>query len=420
MKRKIQIVSMLCMLISHSLFSQENFKVMFYNLLNFPYDTNVSNRIQYLDVILNDYQPDIFMVCELNNVSGANAILQVLQTSVHENYRPAVFTTNTSDDNTGNQNDLQNFMYFNSEKFLLESQHIVTTIYRDFNHYKLKLNSINQDSNPVYLNVIVCHLKASSGADNQAYRLEMVQDLTTYLNTFPANSNVLLAGDFNVYTHTEPAFQELIDNANNIVFVDPANKIGNWHNNTNYIEMFTQSTRTQTGLGGSTGGLDDRFDFILTSSTMLSNPNMYYVENTYQTYGNNGNVDCYNNEINGAECAGTEFSSEIREALYYFSDHLPVTLELETNETLLNISTYQTNSFQIIGTNIVENTLEIKINKPTLSTNKLYIFNTLGQVVKIIPLDSSNRLSIDVSSFNNGMYYITMSNSNVQPLKFIK
>jgi hypothetical protein len=411
---------MFCILITQSLFSQENIKVMFYNLLNFPLETNVSNRIQYLDQTLNTYQPDLFMVCELNNVAGANSILQVLQERVSDDYRSAVFTLNTSDDTIGDQNDLQNLLYYNGSKFILESQHIVTTIFRDFNHYKLKLNSTNQDSNPVYLNVIVCHLKASSGTDNQALRFQMVQDLTTYLNSFPADSYVMLAGDFNVYTDSEPAFQELIDTTNNIVFTDPANRIGSWHNNTNYVDMFTQSTRTQTGLGGTTGGLDDRFDFILTSTNMLSNQEMYYVNNTYKAFGNNGNINCFNGEINDNVCAGTEFSTEIREALYYFSDHLPVTLQLETNETLLSLPTYLEEPFQLIGTNIVDSTLEIKINRQYLSTNKLYIFNTLGQLIKVIPLETSNRLSIDVSGLNSGMYYLSSPNMNVQPLKFIK
>jgi hypothetical protein len=407
-------------MITNGLFAQESFKVMFYNLLNFPLESNVPNRIQHLDIILNNYQPDIFAVCELNNETGANAILQVLQDRVSGDFRKAGFSLNTSDDNIGNQNDLQNLIFYNSSKFILESQDIVTTIYRDFNHYKLKLNSINQESYPVYLDVIVCHLKASSGIDNQAYRFQMVQDLTTYLNTFPADSQVILAGDFNVYTDSEPAFQELIDNTNHIVFNDPANKIGNWHNNTYYIDMFTQSTRTQTGLGGSTGGFDDRFDFILTSTNMLSESDIYYVEDTYKAYGNNANIDCYNSEIKDDACAGTDFSFEIREALYYFSDHLPVTLQLETNETLLNMPSYNLESIQIIGTNITESTLEVSINNPSYHSKKLHIFNTLGQVVKTIPLDTTNKISIDISSLSIGLYYITMSSSHVQPLKFIK
>lgn len=420
MKKKIQIISMLCMMITHSLFSQENFKLMFYNLLNFPLETNVPNRIDYLEQTLNTYKPDIFMVCELNNVYGGNAILQVLQDIISEDYRSAVFTSNTSDDEIGNQNDLQNLIFYDNSKFILESQHVVQTLYRDFNHYKLKLNSVNQDSNPVYLNAIVCHLKASSGSNNENLRLQMVQDLTQYLSTFPSDSYVILAGDFNVYSASEPAFQELIDPNNNIVFVDPVDRMGSWHTNVDYVDVFTQSTRTQTGLGGSTGGLDDRFDFILTSTNMLSNQDLYYVPNSYQAFGNNSNLNCFNNEILDTACAGTSFSLEVREALYYFSDHLPVVMELETNEALLGIPTYQTESFQIMGTNMVDTTLEVQIHNQSLSTNKLYIFNTLGQVVKSIPLGTSNRLSIDVSGLKNGIYYIRMSNTNVQPLKFIK
>ena len=408
------------MMITHSLFSQENFKLMFYNLLNFPLETNVPNRIDYLEQTLNTYKPDIFMVCELNNVYGGNAILQVLQDRISEDYRSAVFTSNTSDDEIGNQNDLQNLIFYDNSKFILESQHIVQTLYRDFNHYKLKLNSVNQNSNPVYLNAIVCHLKASSGSNNENLRLQMVQDLTQYLSTFPSDSYVMLAGDFNVYSASEPAFQELIDPNNNIVFVDPVDRMGSWHTNVDYVDVFTQSTRTQTGLGGSTGGLDDRFDFILTSTNMLSNQDLYYVPNSYQAFGNNSNPNCFNNEILDTACAGTSFSLEVREALYYFSDHLPVVMELETNVTLLSIPTYQTESFQIMGTNMVDTTLEVQIHNQSLSSNKLYIFNTLGQVVKSIPLGTSNRLSIDVSGLKNGIYYIRMSNTNVQPLKFIK
>ena len=408
------------MMITHSLFSQENFKLMFYNLLNFPLETNVPNRIDYLEQTLNTYKPDIFMVCELNNVYGGNAILQVLQDRISEDYRSAVFTSNTSDDEIGNQNDLQNLIFYDNSKFILESQHILQTLYRDFNHYKLKLNSVNQDSNPVYLNAIVCHLKASSGSNNENLRLQMVQDLTQYLSTFPSDSYVMLAGDFNVYSASEPAFLELIDPNNNIVFVDPVDRMGSWHTNVDYVDVFTQSTRTQSGLGGSTGGLDDRFDFILTSTNMLSNQDLYYVPNSYQAFGNNSNPNCFNNEILDTACAGTSFSLEVREALYYFSDHLPVVMELETNETLLSIPTYQTESIQIMGTNMVDTTLEVQIHNQSLSSNKLYIFNTLGQVVKSIPLGTSNRLSIDVSGLKNGIYYIRMSNTNVQPLKFIK
>jgi hypothetical protein len=414
-----------------SVLAQDTFNTMFYNLLNFPSQTVPANRIDHLSIILTDYQPDIFMVCELNNEAGANSIINMLQEDINPNYAMASFKVNTSDDAIGNQNDLQNLIFFNSEKFSLESQIIIPTLYRDFNHYKLKLNTTNQETTPLYLDVIVGHLKASNGVENREFRLQMVNDLDTYLNTLPINTHLLLAGDFNLYTSEEPAFQKLITPENHITFIDPANKIGAWHNNTDYIDVFTQSTRTTTGMGGATGGFDDRFDFILTSESMENasgtNEDLFFVEDSYQVIGNNANVNCYNQDITSNNCAEdndpntADFSFAIREALYNFSDHLPVTLQIQTNQQFLSIPEYTTfNYYEIIGTNIISNTLDLQTNNQLFTNKKLNIFNTLGQLVKIIPLNNTETHTIDVSNLSNGLYYITTPNFNVKPLKFVK
>ncbi|WP_397363080.1 T9SS type A sorting domain-containing protein [Olleya sp. R77988] len=419
MKKKVLFFTLL--LSFSGVFAQDTFKTMFYNLLNFPLQEPASTRLNELEVILSDYQPDLFMVCELNNSSGANTILSMMQQSINANYQMANFVLNTSDNNLGNQNDLQHLIYYDSTKFSLESQTEVTTIYRDFNHYTLKLNTVNQDTNPIILNVIVCHLKASSGTTNQQLRLQMAQDLTTYLNGFSNTDYFLLAGDFNVYTNSEPAFQEFINTSNNITFIDPANRMGSWHNNSNYVDVFTQSTRTATGLGGTTGGFDDRFDFLMTSTSLSNNTELQFVPNSYQVYGNNNNVNCWNSAINSTDCSGALFSESIRESLHNFSDHLPVTLNIETNQNFLSIpevSIAQPN-FEIIGTNMVTNTIEIKINnQPTFTTN-LNIYNTLGQIIKTVPINYET-INIDTSYLSEGIYYISLTDVNVQPLKFVK
>ncbi|MEH6537309.1 MAG: hypothetical protein V7719_13005 [Psychroserpens sp.] len=420
MIKKLTLTAFACVLMFQSLVAQENLKLMFYNLLNFPSETAVPNRLDQLQLILDDYKPDLFMVCELNNQNGANSILNVMQ-FLNPDYQNATFQLNTSDDSGGNQNDLQQLIYYDSSKFILESQTIVTTIFRDFNHYKLKLNSINQGTNPVFLDVIVCHLKASQGEDNEDFRLEMVQDLTTYLNTFPASSNIILAGDFNIYRSSEPAFQEIIDTANDnsIKFEDPADRIGNWHTNPSYIDVFTQSTRTQSGLGGSTGGFDDRFDFIMTSSFMMvGNPELSYVSDSYAAYGNNANSNCFNREINSSNCSGTDYSFTIRDALYHFSDHLPVTLELQTNQSLSIPDFSEEQAITILGTNIVNDILKLRA-KPSLINNwSLSLFNNIGQLVKTVDVNNT-LISIDATQFANGIYYITSSKFQFKPLKFV-
>ena len=141
--------------------------------------------------------------------------------------------------------------------------------------------TINNSIDPIFLEVLVGHLKASSGETNEQLRLTMVNDLINYIETMPADSNIIFGGDLNLYTSNEPAFQELIDANNDIVLVDPANRPGNWHNNQSFVDMFTQSTRTQSGLGGASGGFDDRFDFLLTSNNMITNSDIYYVNNSY-------------------------------------------------------------------------------------------------------------------------------------------
>ncbi len=400
---------------ANALFSQENLKLMFYNVLNYPLQEPAS-RIQNLEVIITDYSPDLFMICELNNEAGADIILNIMQYA-NSNYQRAVFQFNTSDDNIGDQNELQNMLYYDSSKFSLESQTIVASSYRDFNHYILKIKTVDADTNPIYLDVFVSHLKSSSGTTNQQLRLAMVNDFVAYLETLPNHRNVVFGGDLNIYTSSEPAFQELIDTNNNITFVDPADRVGSWHNNINYIDVFTQSTRTQNGLGGATGGFDDRFDFILTSENMLTNTDLFYVPDRYQVYGNNANSNCYNGEINTANCDGSEFNFTIRDALYYMSDHLPVTLELQTPEALSVETPTYFNGIKFVGSNVVSEQLQLKITNSAI--DNLTIYNTLGQKIETLKTKNVANLAIDVSKLASGIYYILTSNKLIKPLKFV-
>ncbi|MGB3607207.1 T9SS type A sorting domain-containing protein [Psychroserpens sp.] len=417
MIKNLYVLVCTCMFLCPALNAQENLKLMFYNVLNYPLEDAVPNRLDDLQLVLDDYRPDLFMVCELNNENGANSILNVMQ-FLNPNYERAVFELNTSDDNLSDQNDLQQLIFYDSSKFSLESQTIVTTIFRDFNHYQLTLNTVEQATNPISLDVIVCHLKASSGPDNEADRFQMVQDLTAYLDPFPVNSNIVLAGDFNMYTSQEAGFQELINTNNTIIFEDPADRIGDWHTNPDFIDVMTQSTRTQTGFGGSTGGFDDRFDFIMTSEFMANNTQLSYVSNSYDVYGNNENQDCFNRSINSNDCAGSDFSFTIRDALHNFSDHLPVTLELQTNQ-VLSVNAFQTvKQIAIIGSNIVDDNLNISILNRLENGTSLMVFNNLGQLIKTINVNNA-LVSIDTSNLNEGIYYLTSSEFQFQPLKFV-
>ena len=86
MKKKIIGLLAISLLTVCNVSAQETVKVMFYNLLNYPLEDAVPNREADLEFILTDYQPDLFLVCELNNVAGANNVLNILRTAINTNF----------------------------------------------------------------------------------------------------------------------------------------------------------------------------------------------------------------------------------------------------------------------------------------------------------------------------------------------
>ena len=330
-KKLISIVIMV--LWSLQIFSQETINTMFYNLLDFP-EAPPLNRPELLKAILDNYQPDLFMVCELQSEIGANTILSLFPRTDDDIYRAAQFVTNQS----STSSNLQQLVFYNSQKFILDDQRIITTSIRDINHYIFVLNTPDALVNPIYLDVFVTHLKASQGVDNEQLRLQMVTEFTNYLSNMPSDRFVIFSGDLNLYTSNENAYQELLDPTNGIVLKDPIDRSGSWHNNINFQDIHTQSTRiSNAGFDdyGAGGGLDDRFDFILVSENLQTSSTLHYVNDSYKAFGNNGN--CFNKNINDISCSGTTYAQSIREQIYNMSDHLPVTMQLQTDQ-VLNLS----------------------------------------------------------------------------------
>jgi hypothetical protein len=170
------------------------------------------------------------------------------------------------------------------------------------------------------------HLKASSGSTNEQLRAAEVDSLRKVTNALPAGSDFIVCGDFNIYGDYEPAYQNLVrDNpGDDGDFVDPLNITGVW-NNPVYSIYHTQSTRATSVGGGAGGGLDDRFDMILYSNAVAQAGGMMYVPGSCQPFGNDGNhfSRSINFGTNGA------VPQALANALYYSSDHLPVTALFE-------------------------------------------------------------------------------------------
>lgn len=257
----------LAFIVCISVFAQETINAMTYNLFYFP-SSLPANRELILRDILDEYQPDLFMVCELETEVGADLILNSSLANQSATFSRAVFYPDTSSSSTS----LQNMVFFNTEKLVLINQQILPTDYRDISQYTFRLNTLEQDTNPIHLEVFVAHLKSSTGTANQQARLAMVEVFTNALETITnPNSYVLFTGDFNLYTSSEPAYQKIISLDNAIRMIDPINAVGSWHDNANFQYLHTQCTRvSNSGFGGgqasgASGGMDDRFDFIMMS-----------------------------------------------------------------------------------------------------------------------------------------------------------
>tara|TARA_B100000029_G_C17133500_1_gene799655 strand:- start:164 stop:688 length:525 start_codon:yes stop_codon:yes gene_type:complete len=106
---------------------------------------------------------------------------------------------------------------------------------------------------------------------------------------------------------------------NEMGLIDPISTPGNWHNNSSYSSVHTQSTRSSNESdGGASGGMDDRFDQLLISE------GINYINDSYVAYGNDGNH--FNSSINSGN--NSAVSNNIANALYNASDHLPVYMDI--------------------------------------------------------------------------------------------
>jgi len=412
---------LLALLIGQIIFSQTQLKLMSYNLLDFP-EAIPNDRTPILKNILGSIQPDILMVCELETEAGANDILNTALATPDNRYAKANFVINQSGSYPG---DLQQLVFYNTQKLNLTGQSEIITSLRDINHYNFTLKTVNITTNPIYLDIFVAHLKASTGLSNENRRLDMVLDFTSALTNIPNNHFVIIGGDFNLYKSTESAYQELLDNTNAIVLVDPINRPGNWHNNSSFKDIHTQSTHSNTfysngtNFYGAGGGLDDRFDFILMSKNLQTSTNLHYVAGTYKSYGNNGN--CFNKSINDTSCTGGTFSQVTRDNLYNMSDHLPVIMKLETPENTLSIKKQQyAQPIVLSNGNIIKNWIQMT-STTDLTGRILIIYNQLGQNVFSRILNQSNKIKYNLSNLTPGVYYIKIGLPNfIKPIKFVK
>lgn len=382
-----------------STFAQSDIKVMSYNLLIYPQGEMV-NRIDTLSKILEFYEPDLLLVQELKSVEGLENIEQELN-SLFGDYKAGTYIPQIS--NPANSWRLQQNLIYNEKVFELVSEEAIVTPYRDVNYFQLRI--LEEDGTPSteLLHTYVTHLKSSQGFTNEQLRLSMVEVLINHIALLPPESKVVVAGDFNVYYGGEPAYELLLSTNGTNTLHDPIDMPGWAGSNFPNKEIFTQSTRLSSLSDGSGGGIDDRFDFILLSDQLM-NPNAKFVYQTesYQALGNNGT--CYNQNL--IDCSTVNnVPFEMLRTLYHMSDHLPIVLNLDINETTTTNELQNTSENTLIE--IVPNPSNAQIDLIRNGSNPidLHIFNLQGKLMLAQKL-LAQKTTINISDLPEGLFFI--------------
>ncbi|MCH2135612.1 MAG: hypothetical protein MK101_03405 [Phycisphaerales bacterium] len=167
------------------------------------------------------------------------------------------------------------------------------------------------------------HLKAGTGSSNEGERLTGANRIVEDLEKLPPGTAAIVCGDFNLYDNGEPAYIALSD------VLHDALGTGSWGGSGNAIKH-TQSPRTISADGLASGGMDDRFDFVLVMPTLAENDGLSVIEESMRAMGNDGQH--YNDAIND----GNNFyypgelarSNALADHLHDASDHVPVLVDL--------------------------------------------------------------------------------------------
>ena len=288
--------------------SQDTVKIATYNLLR--YGSNTNRNLDFKKVI--DYiKADLYITQELTNNSGVTNFLNNVLNKDANKFLSAKFYDDT---------DIDQALFYDKNKFEILSTSKIEGDPRNIVAYRLK----HIQSEKIFF-VFNLHMKASKGSSEEQRRYNQVEQLINYTKQMNEDHFYVVAGDFNIYSTNEPAYQKFFETTstgygkfNDLV------KVEGTYRNPEYAIYHTQSPRTSQFGSGASGGMDDRFDYILFSDSLIDSNNTFVIKDSYEVIGNDGNH--YDMAINVSP--NSAVSQEIADALHDASDHLPVSVDL--------------------------------------------------------------------------------------------
>lgn len=293
--------------------SYDTLRVATYNLLNYPGTTSDTRNPEFRKT-LRAIDPDVLIVQEMLSSAGVSEFLdEVLNFGQPGTYANAPFS---------NGPDTDNALFYKPSRVSFQSQVVLATALRDINGYVIRPVGVTSDS--LDFRIYSGHLKSSQG--EEAARFAEADIVRNHLNDL-GPGHYIFGGDFNLYTSTEDAYVELLGSQadNDGRLYDVANQPGSWHDNASFAAVHTQSPRLgNLGDGGATGGMDDRFDFLLPTYGFQTLPSWQVVPGSYTEFGNDGAH--FDESINNG--SNSSVPDSIADALYVSSDHIPVFMDI--------------------------------------------------------------------------------------------
>ncbi len=423
--KRIGTLFLFLMLTHLGLMAQDTITVMQYNLLEYgnynsgfaqcyESNNNTQEKDECIRTILQYVCPDILTVNEF----GATQALQ--NDFVKHNLNIGGVNSWKTDDivNYANSN-IINHIFYNSDKMELRRHRVVRTSIRDIDAYELYFKtSALAAHDTIRLVCVVAHLKAGSGSDNESKRRAMLQNAMYFIEENYPNDNVLIMGDFNMYSSSESGYRLLTQTYSNsdILFVDPLSMeggVGYWDNNREFARFHTQSTAQSTDNPcRSGGGMDSRFDIMMMSDEVFMGFNsVRYVNHSYKAIGNDGNH--FNQSINAGVNAAVP--AHVANALFTVSDHLPVAMKLAVYAKLGVEDQGASNLMAYVTPNPASGSLRLSFQQPSDGILHLELLTPQGQLVmaqdQFFP-EGSNHYDLSLPNLRSGLYLLRLGASN--------
>ena len=420
MKRKTYLIIIL-LWTALSTQAQDTLTVMQYNLLYygnynsgyaecFETNNNTQHKDECIRTIVDFVKPDIFTVCEF----GATATLQNDFLRHNLNINGANYWQSDNIINYAGSN-IINHIFFDSRKLGLKKHVALRTNPRDTDVYELYLKTPGLAAgDTIKLICIVAHPKAGMGYESN--RRALMQVAMDHVNQYYPTDNVLIMGDFNMYSASEPGYRLLTQTYSNpsICFMDPLGSIGvgEWNNNSQFAPFHTQSTRSYSEECFSGGGLDDRFDFILMADEIAFSYNhMRYVQGSYHAVGNDGNH--FNMSVD--QGYNSSVPAEVAEALFDGSDHLPVTMKIAVDVHLGVKDNEAQSLYASIAPNPASDNAVVHFFNPSLGQVQFELYSLQGQLMQHTSAnfsEGSQEFVLSLESLTKGFYLLRIRQDN--------